>query len=65
MYRCNSCGATFTEPDSEQVCWEDYNGVSSLFGDRHYGEIAVCPECGSDSIEDYYDPEEWDEDCEE
>lgn len=53
MYRC-SCGAMFAEPDYLEVCYEDYYGVSSMFPNRNYGTFAVCPECGSDDLEEIF-----------
>lgn len=65
MFRCNHCGALFEDPDYESVCMEDYNGVGSMFDTHTYGEIAVCPECGSDNIEETYDLDEWEDEYEE
>lgn len=46
-----------------EICWEDYNGVSSMFPDRHYGTVAECPECGHyiDIEYDIYDEDEEEE----
>lgn len=52
MYRCYECGQIFEEPDYMEICWEDENGVRSMFEDRHYKVIAVCPYC-----QEYIDPE--------
>lgn len=52
MYRCESCQKMFEDPDSETFCYEDYYGVSSMFQNRYYGTYAVCPECGSEEIEE-------------
>lgn len=57
MCRCDNCGARFEEPELERVCWEDYYGVSSMFPNSNYGEIAVCPNCCSEDI--YEEEEEW------
>lgn len=62
MYRCPECKAIFGEPDYTEICWEDYNGVSSMFSDRHYATFASCPECG-EPIDIYCDS--WDEAYEE
>lgn len=59
-YKCIDCGEIFDTPDYESYCFEDYNGVSSLFPDRHYGHYEVCPYCGSEEIRCYYDDEEGD-----
>ena len=60
MYKCPECGEIFDEPDYMEVCWEDYNGVGSMFPDRHYGTIAQCPYCNEaiDTEYDYYDEDE-------
>ena len=57
-YRCDNCGETFEEPDYELTSYEDYYGVSSLFPDRHYMYLSVCPNCGSEDIEEFDDEEE-------
>lgn len=57
MYRCNRCSAEFDEPDTESFCYEDYNGVGSMFEDRHYGESESCPECGSEDFSIIWDDE--------
>lgn len=51
-FTCNDCGAEFDEPDEEMVDLEDYYGVGGLFGDHHSGYMDVCPECGSEDIEE-------------
>lgn len=64
MYKCPECGAVFEEPEYETVCFEELYGVGSMFGDRHYGTFANCPECGgSIDIEyDTYDEEDYETD---
>ena len=60
MYKCPECGEIFEEPVYETVCMEEYCGVSTMFGDRHYATFASCPKCG-DAIDieyDIYDEEE-------
>ncbi len=47
MYKCPECGAVFEDPDYTEMYWEDYNGVGSLFSDRHTVTFASCPECGN------------------
>lgn len=59
MYVCEECGSMFDEPESVRYCLEEYNGVSSLFGNRHYGYYEACPYCGSEEIES-----KWEEDDE-
>lgn len=58
MYKCIDCGREFDEPESETVAWEDYYGVSSMFPDRHYGYITVCPFCGSEEFDEIEEEEE-------
>lgn len=58
MFVCNHCGEIFNEPEYEQVCWEDYYGVSAMFDSRNYSDVEVCPECYSDDIEEYYGDED-------
>ena len=64
MYKCPECGAVFEKPEYETVCFEELYGVGSMFGDRHYGTFANCPECGgSIDIEyDTYDEEDYETD---
>lgn len=61
-YKCPDCGEIFDEPIYEEVCLEDYNGVSSMFprSSRHYTTFISCPYChGAIDIEyDAYDEEE-------
>lgn len=62
MYYCTECGEMFNEADTISICMEEYNGVSDLFpGSRTYRDIAVCPECKSEELEEFY----CDEECEE
>ena len=62
MYKCPECGQIFEDPVYEEVCMEDYYGVSSMFRDRHYKLFTSCPACGS-AIDDERDM--WDESYEE
>lgn len=57
-YRCPECGLKFERPEYEEVCMEDYCGVSSMFADRHYATFANCPGCGAPIDEEY---DTWDE----
>lgn len=60
-YKCKECGEIFDEPDYHEICWEDYNGVASMFRDRHYGTVAECPACGQPiniEYDIYYEEEE-------
>ena len=58
MWRCDNCGAEFEEPAVEEICMEDYFGVGSLFRDRHYKNITVCPNCRSEDIDEFFDDED-------
>ena len=58
MYKCDDCGSVFNEPDSVRYCYEEECGVTSLFGDRHYGYYDACPYCGSEEINSYYEEDE-------
>lgn len=64
MYKCPECGEIFEEPVYETVCMEEYCGVSTMFGDRHYATFANCPKCGG-SIDIEYDIYDEDEDDDE
>ena len=55
MWICDNCGAEFDEPEQEQESYENYYGVSSMFSDRHYFTLQVCPNCGSEDIIEQYD----------
>lgn len=62
MYRCERCGEIFDEPDHKEICLESYYGVCSMFSDRHYESIPICPKCGTQDIEEYYEgDEEWED----
>jgi len=55
MYKCQNCGAEFTDPYEERVCWEDFFGVGGSFPNKSYGYVDACPYCGSTEIEEDYD----------
>ena len=59
MVKCIECGAVLCEDEVERetVCWEDYYGVSTMFQNRNYGNVAVCPHCHG-AVEEYYEKEE-------
>ena len=59
-YICADCGAIFDKNEAryEEVCMEDYYGVGNLFPDRHYNTFMICPECGSEDVDDYYEEDE-------
>ena len=58
MYICEMCDSRFSEPKSVKYCLEDYNGVGSMFPDKHYGYYDACPYCGSEDIRSYSEDEE-------
>ena len=50
LFRCNDCGAKFSEPD--EVSWKE-----EMSGDGWAWQTFVelyCPKCGSQNIEKYY-----------
>ena len=63
MLMCCDCGFVFDEDDAEskEICLEDEYGVSSLFHGRAYRDIMICPECGCEELDDYFEDEEEDE----
>jgi len=58
VWRCERCGEIFDEPEYVEECAESYYGVSSLFGNYNYISFAICPECGSEKLNEHYYPEE-------
>lgn len=49
-YRCNHCGSTFSEPEHVPV----ETGVVDPTGYfRETQDIAICPDCGYDEVEEY------------
>ena len=60
MLKCADCGEIFDEDEVvyERVCWEDYYGVSGSFPNKNYGNIATCPQCGSEELEDYWEDDD-------
>lgn len=67
MFICCNCKEVIDDDEVkyEEVCWEDYYGVGSMFPDRHYGEFAICPYCGSDELDDYFESDDDDEEDDE
>lgn len=53
MWVCDNCGAMFSDPDEKRESYESYYGVGSMFPDRHYFTMEVCPSCGSEDITSY------------
>lgn len=64
MYKCNHCGEIFEYPAGKDYCYEEYCGVSSLFGDRHYGTYECCPVCESEDFDPYHPDDEEEEEWE-
>lgn len=58
MWRCTDCKAAFDEPDSKRICYEAEYGVASMFSNTNWGTVAICPDCGSEEIEEYWEDEE-------
>lgn len=48
--KCAECGAVFDEPDYKDG-WTSYEAWGSFF--KHNDAIPICPECGSEDIEEY------------
>ena len=60
MWICDNCGAEFDAPDEKMESYESYYGVGSMFSDRHYFTLQVCPNCGSEDIEER-EEDEWED----
>lgn len=58
MWKCEMCGAIFSEPDSIRYCPEEYYGVSSMFPNKNIAYYDACPECGSEEINSYWEDED-------
>jgi len=62
MYRCNKCGKEFEDPERREYIgtYEEYYGVSSLFGDSNpcHFEWEVCPWCESESFDEIDEEDE-------
>lgn len=55
-YKCQDCDAVFTEDEAgSERDFVGYYGEQSAY--QYY---MVCPECGSDCIDDYYEEEDED-----
>ena len=50
MYKCDNCDGLFEEAEKVRCSAEDYNGVSSMFGNSNDIEYDVCPFCGSEDF---------------
>ena len=59
MIKCYDCGAVFQDYEAR----EKQEFVSEFWGAPAYANIKICPECGSEEIEEYDEDE--DEDGEE
>lgn len=52
MFKCSYCEHHFSVPETIRGSYEDDNGVSHLFQNKHYYTKSVCPECGYDDFEE-------------
>lgn len=52
MMKCRDCKATFNESKIKQTTYENYYGVSSEFLHNNPLNLAVCPYCESEDIEE-------------
>lgn len=57
MYKCNECECVFEEPTILETTYEKYYGLEN----DHYTYLCLelCPYCGSDSLEEYEEVEEY------
>jgi len=58
MFRCNECLELFEEPTIHETTFENFLGISDQFSSRTYLKLELCPECGSDDIEEIEESEE-------
>lgn len=56
-YICNNCRHRFDEPEYEETSYESYYSVSSMFPNTNALTLELCPNCGSEDIEE----DNWDE----
>lgn len=63
-YKCEDCGYIFDEEEADKVktTYEIFFGVASEFPDSHPFTYLICPICGNDILEEWYEDEEEDED---
>lgn len=59
-YRCCDCGAIF---DEESV-GTSHESRGEYWGVPCYEDVSVCPECGSDCYEEYFEEDEDDDEGE-
>lgn len=57
MLKCCDCGCVFDEDDADKRS----ECVGEFWGSPAYDSYLVCPDCGSDDIEDYEEEESEDE----
>lgn len=50
MFRCLNCDKKFDEPIEIETTYENYYGVSSMFGNLTPLTLHVCPYCESDEF---------------
>ena len=58
MLKCNNCYKEFYEAKETHTTYENFYGVSSLFGNSHRLIILTCPYCDSEEIEEIDEDEE-------
>ena len=61
LYRCNECGAIFSE--DEKIEWEQREYRGECWGRDCYEDMTYecCPDCAGDDFERYYPEDEEDE----
>ena len=57
MIKCYDCGAVFQDYEAR----EKQEFVSEFWGAPAYANIKICPECGSEEIEEYDEDENGEE----
>lgn len=58
--KCNNCGSVFDEFEAEWVEWDEPREFWGMSCSEHMVELH-CPQCNSDSCEDYYGNEDEEE----
>ena len=60
MLRCTNCEDIFNEDevDYKNVCLEVEYGITSLFPNRTYKDVPICPRCRCDILEEYFEEAE-------
>ena len=58
MYRCNECLELFEYPNTHNTTYESYYGVADQFPNSTPLTLELCPNCGSENIEEVEETEE-------